>query len=93
MHQQPAHQTATPWGMQRMAPLSNGEATPWQYGGLDPQTQTGRWIGSDGQMLPVEFGKHGTSVNTYPPTQVSKDGKVDPDTGHDAEQDETDDGQ
>jgi hypothetical protein len=28
-------------------------------------------------MTPVELGKHGTSVNTYPPTQVGKDGKVD----------------
>jgi hypothetical protein len=38
-------------------------------------------------MTPAELGKHGTSVNTYPPTQVGKDGKVDADSGHDATQD------
>ncbi|GAA0935088.1 hypothetical protein GCM10009574_034970 [Streptomyces asiaticus] len=77
-----------PWGMSRMAPLRNGEPSPWRYAGIDPQTQTGRWVGSDGAPTPVELGKHGTSVNTYPPTQVSKDGKMDSDAGHDAEQDE-----
>jgi len=41
----------------------------------------------DGVMAPAELGKHGTSVNTYPPTQVGKDGKVDADSGHDATQD------
>ncbi|MGI5144112.1 putative ATP-grasp-modified RiPP [Streptomyces sp. CA-106110] len=76
-----------PWGMRRMTPLHNAEPSPWRYAGLDPQTQTGRWIGGDGRMSPVELGKHGTSVNTYPPTQVSKDGKVDGDSGHDATQD------
>ncbi|AZQ74651.1 putative ATP-grasp-modified RiPP [Streptomyces abikoensis] len=78
--------TAAPWGMRRMQPLRNGEATP-AYAGLDPETQTGRWLGHDGGAVPMELGKHGTSVNTYPPTQVSKDGKQDPDSGHDAEQD------
>ncbi|MFI1099823.1 putative ATP-grasp-modified RiPP [Streptomyces melanogenes] len=76
-----------PWGMRRMTPLANGTPSPWAYAGIDPETQTGRWTGADGQTVPVELGKHGTSVNTYPPTQVGKDGKVDPDTGHDAEQD------
>ncbi|GGV54652.1 putative ATP-grasp-modified RiPP [Streptomyces spectabilis] len=78
----------TPWGFGRMAPLRNGSPSPWRYAGVDPVTQTGRWIGEDGAMVPAELGKHGTSVNTYPPTQVGKDGKVDPDTGQDAEQDE-----
>ncbi|WP_329150148.1 putative ATP-grasp-modified RiPP [Streptomyces sp. NBC_01456] len=73
--------------MRRMAPLRNGFPTPWSYAGIDPHTQTGRWIGGDGRMTPAELGKHGTSVNTYPPTQVSKDGRLDADTGHDAEQD------
>lgn len=76
-----------PWGMGRMAPLRNGEPTSWQYAGIDPQTQTGRWIGSDGVPTPVELGKHGTSVNTYPPTQVGKDGRMDGDSGHDATRD------
>ncbi|MGW8333293.1 putative ATP-grasp-modified RiPP [Streptomyces sp. NPDC055897] len=81
---------ATPgasWGMARMTPLRNGDPSPWRYAGIDPHSQTGRWIGTDGQAVPVELGKHGTSVNTYPPTQVSKDGKVDGDSGHDAQQD------
>ncbi|CUW30102.1 hypothetical protein TUE45_04821 [Streptomyces reticuli] len=77
----------TPWGMRRMAPLNNGTPSPWRYAGIDPETQTGRWTGADGQMTPAELGKHGTSVNTYPPTQVSKDGKQDSDSGHDATQD------
>lgn len=79
---------AVPWGMRRMTPLRNGVTSPWQYVGVDPYTQTGRWAGSDGVAVPAEFGKHGTSVNTYPPTQVGKDGKLDADTGQDAEQDE-----
>ncbi|MBC3843206.1 putative ATP-grasp-modified RiPP [Streptacidiphilus sp. 4-A2] len=73
--------------MKRMAPLRNGEPSSWQYQGLDPHTQTGRWTGPDGQSAPAELGRHGTSVGTYPPTQVGKDGKVDPDSGHDAQQD------
>ncbi|MEV5339584.1 putative ATP-grasp-modified RiPP [Streptomyces sp. NPDC052676] len=77
----------TPWGMRRMAPLRNGSRSPWQYAGIDPGTQIGRWIGEDGPVTPAELGKHGTSVNTYPPTQVSKDGRLDADSGHDATQD------
>ncbi|PYC88008.1 hypothetical protein C7C46_02005 [Streptomyces tateyamensis] len=73
--------------MGRMEPLRNGEPSQWQYAGIDPQMQTGLWCGEDGKMMPAELGKHGTSVGTYPPTQVGKDGKNDPDTGHDATQD------
>lgn len=76
-----------PWGMRRLAPLRNGVSSPWRYEGIDPGTQTGRWSGADGTITPAELGKHGTSVNTYPPTQVGKDGKMDADTGHDATQD------
>ncbi len=76
-----------PWGMSRMAPMRNGEPSPWHYQGIDPQTQTGLWSGPDGQIGPAELGKHGTSVNTYPPTSIGKDGKNDPDSGHDATQD------
>ncbi|MGQ4517074.1 putative ATP-grasp-modified RiPP [Streptomyces sp. DW26H14] len=76
-----------PWGLRRMAPLRNSAPTPWRYAGIDPATQTGRWVGADGAMTPAELGRHGTSVNTYPPTQVGKDGKVDVDSGHDATQD------
>ncbi|WP_257791653.1 putative ATP-grasp-modified RiPP [Streptomyces alboflavus] len=84
----PAETTShAPWGFGRMAPLRNGSPSPWRYAGVDPATQTGRWIGEDGEMAPAELGKHGTSVNTYPPTQVGKGGKIDPDTGQGAEQD------
>lgn len=79
--------TQAAWGLRRMAPLRNGSPSLWRYAGIDPATQTGRWIGEDGEVTPAELGKHGTSVNTYPPTQVGKDGRVDPDSGHDAEQD------
>ncbi|AXG79704.1 hypothetical protein DVK44_20925 [Streptomyces paludis] len=41
----------------------------------------------DETATPIELGKHGTSVNTYPATQVGKDGKMDADSGHDATQD------
>lgn len=78
---------SAPWGLRRMAPLRNGSPSPWRYAGIDPATQTGRWVGKNGAMTPAELGKHGTSVNTYPPTQVGKDGKVDSDSGHDATQD------
>ncbi|WP_432129414.1 putative ATP-grasp-modified RiPP [Streptomyces sp. bgisy082] len=76
-----------PWGMGRMAPLRNGEPSVFRYEGIDPETQTGRWLDGNGTLMPIELGKHGTSVNSYPPTQISKDGKQDPDTGHDATQD------
>ncbi|MEU3655770.1 putative ATP-grasp-modified RiPP [Streptomyces sp. NPDC032161] len=79
--------TPAPWGLHRMAPLRNGSPSPWRYAGIDPATQTGRWVGEDGVLTPAELGKHGTSVNTYPPTQVGKDGKMDSDSGHDATQD------
>lgn len=79
--------TPPAWGLARMSPLRNGGPTTWRYAGLDPESQTGRWLGAGGAMSPVELGKHGTSVNTYPPTQVSKDGKQDSDTGSDASQD------
>jgi putative ATP-grasp target RiPP len=75
------------WGFRRLVLLRNGSPSPWRYGGIDPATQTGRWVGGDGAITPAELGKHGTSVNTYPPTQVGKDGKVDADSGHDATQD------
>ncbi len=79
---------AAPWGMGRMAPLRNGgEPSPVRFAGLDPETQTGLWTGEDGTLTVAEMGKHGTSVNTYPPTAIGKDGKNDPDTGHDATQD------
>lgn len=76
-----------PWGMSRMAPLRHGSPSPWRYAGIDATTQTGRWVGSDGVMAPVGLGRHGTSVGTYPPTQTSKDGRMDTDSGHDATQD------
>ncbi|MFE3204227.1 putative ATP-grasp-modified RiPP [Embleya sp. NPDC059237] len=81
-------QQAVPWGFGRMLPLDNvGGATDVRYAGVDPETQTGRWVGADGRPKRAEMGKHGTSVNSYPPTQVSKDGRQDGDTGHDATQD------
>uniref|UniRef100_A0AAU3H0K4 ATP-grasp-modified RiPP n=1 Tax=Streptomyces sp. NBC_01401 TaxID=2903854 RepID=A0AAU3H0K4_9ACTN len=81
------HAESAPWGMSRMTPLRNAEPSPWRYEGIDHESQTGRWTGGDGVMTPVELGKHGTSVNTYPPTQVGKDGRFDADSGHDATQD------
>ncbi|MEU9400367.1 putative ATP-grasp-modified RiPP [Streptomyces sp. SID4985] len=77
-----------PWGLARLVPLRNGTPGTYRYAGIDPETQTGRWVNGDGALVPAELGKHGTSVNTYPPTQVSKDGKQDADSGHDATQDE-----
>ncbi|QES41923.1 hypothetical protein DEJ49_13750 [Streptomyces venezuelae] len=77
----------SPWALRRLVPLRNGSPSPWQYAGIDPVAQTGRWVGGDGEARPVELGKHGTSVNTYPPTQVGKDGRMDADSGHDAAQD------
>ncbi len=79
--------STTPWGMRRMEPLRNSEPSPWQYAGIDPDTQTGLWSGPDGRISPAELGKHGTSVNTYPTNQTGKDGKIDSDPGHDATQD------
>ncbi|MEU3183062.1 putative ATP-grasp-modified RiPP [Streptomyces sp. NPDC006923] len=79
--------STAPWGWSRMAPLRNGRPSLFRYEGLDLDTQTGRWVGEDGTLSPAELGKHGTSVNTYPATTVSKDGKMDSDSGSDATQD------
>ncbi|MFJ2444318.1 putative ATP-grasp-modified RiPP [Streptomyces sp. NPDC087658] len=38
--------TTAPWGMRRMTPLRNGGPVA-PYVGIDPGTQTGRWIGDD----------------------------------------------
>ncbi|WP_078857128.1 putative ATP-grasp-modified RiPP [Streptomyces sp. NBRC 109706] len=80
--------SVTPWGVRRLVPLRNGEGPTSRYEGIDPATQTGRWVDLGGVSSPADLGKHGTSVNTYPPTQVSKDGRIDADSGHDAQQDE-----
>jgi len=72
-----------------MAPLDETPTTPSTptFGGLDPATQTGVWVGPDGHPLPAELGKHGTQVPTRPATATSHDGKQDTDQGQDSNQD------
>lgn len=71
--------------MQTMPNVAVGAT--FRHVGVDPVTQTGVYVGLDGQPRRAEDGKHGQTCNTYPPTQSSKDGRQDPDTGQDAEQD------
>ncbi|WP_243640128.1 putative ATP-grasp-modified RiPP [Streptacidiphilus pinicola] len=81
--------TNAPWGLRRMEPMRNNSGgQAYRHAGLDPETQTSIYLDEQGLPIPAWDGKHGTSVNTYPPTQISKDGQQDPDSGHDAQQDQ-----
>lgn len=84
-----AHSDPLPWGLTRMEPMRNTPAgQPYHHAGLNPDTQTGIYLDQHGLPIPAWDGKHGTSVNTYPTTQQGKDGKMDSDTGSDAQQDQ-----
>jgi putative ATP-grasp target RiPP len=69
--------TAKPWGLTRMKLFPEGESFPYTTIVLDPETQTGQWVGVDG--TPVLTGarhkKPSTSSETKPKTSL--DGNTD----------------
>lgn len=76
---------AVPWGLTRMRPYPEAVVLPAAEVVLDPETQTGRWVGSDGLGMPLT-GKHKRSeTNKETQTKTSLDGK--PDQGGDQEGD------
>ncbi|MBU3868034.1 putative ATP-grasp-modified RiPP [Streptomyces sp. 4503] len=76
---------AAPWGLTRMRPYPEAVVLPAASVVLDPETQTGRWVGSDN--LGVLFsGKHKRSeTSKETQTRTSLDGN--PDQGGDQEGD------
>lgn len=76
---------AMPWGLTRMRPYPEAVVLPAAQAVLDPVTQTGRWVGSDGLGVPVT-GKHKRSeTNKETQSKTSLDGN--PDQGSDQEGD------
>ncbi|MFF7655037.1 putative ATP-grasp-modified RiPP [Streptomyces sp. NPDC007983] len=76
---------AVPWGLTRMRPYPEAAVCPAAQVVLDPGTQTGRWIGSDGLGVPFR-GKHKRSeTSKETQTKTSLDGN--PDQGSDQEGD------
>ncbi|MFD7104219.1 putative ATP-grasp-modified RiPP [Streptomyces celluloflavus] len=52
--------TLPPWGLGRMRPFPRTARLPYSDIVLDPHTQTGRWLSSDGREVPV-MDKHKAS--------------------------------
>ncbi|MCX5381141.1 putative ATP-grasp-modified RiPP [Streptomyces sp. NBC_00091] len=84
--------TPEPWGLRRMAPYP-AMAPGYASVELDPTTQTGRYLGHDGQ--PMMMPGHGTSSGTNPSTNTGNPsdgssgggaGGGDQDTGNDTDQ-------
>ncbi|MFI0822511.1 putative ATP-grasp-modified RiPP [Streptomyces sp. NPDC021098] len=76
---------AVPWGLTRMRPYPEAVVLPAARVVLDPGTQTGRWIDSDGLGVPFT-GKHKRSeTSKETQTKTSLDGN--PDEGSDQEGD------
>ncbi|MGH3376949.1 MAG: putative ATP-grasp-modified RiPP [Actinoallomurus sp.] len=80
---------ARPWGLRRMAHYPNTVTLGYSRVELDPATQTGVYLDSDGQ--PIEAGRHGTGTDTRSPTGTSTDGSNkgdnDSDSNPDGDQD------
>ncbi|MFE4250659.1 putative ATP-grasp-modified RiPP [Streptomyces sp. NPDC056910] len=55
------HLTPTPWGLRRLAAYPNGETPQHTRVEIDPATQTGRYLNSDG--IVVMSPGHGTSAH------------------------------
>lgn len=78
-------ETSTPWGVTRMRPYPDTVVLPAAEVALDPETQTGRWFGSDGLGMPL-MGRHKRSeTSKETKTKTSLDGT--PDEGSDQEGD------
>ncbi|GAA0538211.1 MULTISPECIES: putative ATP-grasp-modified RiPP [Streptomyces] len=76
---------AVPWGLTRMRHYPEAVVLPAAKVVLDPETQAGRWIGSDGLVVPLT-GKHKRSeTNKETKAKTSLDGN--PDQGSDQEGD------
>ncbi|MGW3569856.1 putative ATP-grasp-modified RiPP [Streptomyces sp. NPDC000941] len=66
-----------PWGLTRMRPFPPAEQLPHATTVLNPKTQIGQWLDTDGIVVPVT-GKHkkpSTAKETKPKTSL--DGNTD----------------
>ncbi|MFJ6571960.1 putative ATP-grasp-modified RiPP [Streptomyces sp. NPDC091292] len=80
-------ETAAPWGVTRMRPYPEAVVLPAAKVVLDPATQTGRWVGSDGLNVPLA-GRHKrseTNKETKPTTSL--DGNTDEGSDQDGDTD------
>lgn len=76
---------ALPWGVTRMRPYPETVVFPAAEVALDPVTQTGRWLGTDGLAAPVMDKHKRSETNKATSTKTSLDGN--PDQGSDQEGD------
>ncbi|MFF9345739.1 putative ATP-grasp-modified RiPP [Streptomyces sp. NPDC014734] len=78
--------TATvPWGLTRMRRYPDAVSLPGATVTVDPVTQTGRWIGPDGDVLPATARHKRSETSKETSTKTSLDGA--PDQGSDQEGD------
>ncbi|WP_405616903.1 putative ATP-grasp-modified RiPP [Streptomyces sp. NBC_01508] len=77
--------TTVPWGLTRMRRYPEAVTLPAGTATVDPVTQTGRWVGSDGEILPATARHKRSETNKETSTKTSLDGN--PDQGSDQEGD------
>ncbi|QEU93364.1 putative ATP-grasp-modified RiPP [Streptomyces kanamyceticus] len=66
-----------PWGVSRMRPYPDTVVLPAADVVLDPETQTGRWVGPDGLDVPVLDRHKRSETNKETTTKTSLDGETD----------------
>lgn len=76
---------AVPWGLTRMRPYPEAVVLPAAEVVLDPERQTGRWVGSDGLGVPLTAKHKRSETSKETQTKTSLDGS--PDQGSDQEGD------
>lgn len=74
-----------PWGVTRMRRYPDAVVLPAATATVDPVTQTGRWIGTDGIPLPATARHKRSETSKETKTRTSPDGN--PDQGSDQEGD------
>ncbi|MEU7182742.1 MULTISPECIES: putative ATP-grasp-modified RiPP [Streptomyces] len=69
--------TLPPWGLGRMRPFPRTARLPYSDIVLDPHTQTGRWLSSDGHEVPVMDKHKASETSNETTTSTSLDGNRD----------------
>ncbi|WP_328285708.1 putative ATP-grasp-modified RiPP [Streptomyces sp. GQFP] len=68
---------ARPWGLTRMRPFPETAVAAAATVELDPESQTGRWIGADGLALPSLERHKRSETSSETKTKTSADGNID----------------
>lgn len=66
-----------PWGLTRMRPFPETAVAATATVELDPESQTGRWIGPDGLKLPSLERHKRSETSSETTTKTSADGNID----------------